>query len=336
MKFSVALPSAYEGLGYPIGMVRDPAVFARLARAAESLGYDAVWANDHLSTPRFLRGAGGGRPSFYEPLVTLAHLAAVTARIGLGTAVLALPLRDPVLLAKQLATLDVLSRGRLVAGVGLGAYPEELAAVRPGRAGPRAARFDELLAALRTLLDEGGGTYRGRTVRFADVELAPAPLQRPLPLYIGGHGTEAVARAARWGQGWMPGWRPLGELRERVALLRDRLVAAGRDPRAVAVAPELSASIARRHEDAVARYESSRFVRHRRARDRTGRDASLMTASNLVGSAEAVRARVAALAEAGVDHCAALAFPAESVDELLEQWQAFAEDVMRPVRASVS
>src|SRR5581483_118522 len=202
VKFSVALPSAYEGLGYPIGMVRDPAVFARLARAAESLGYDAVWANDHLSTPRFLRGAGGGRPSFYEPLVTLAHLAAVTARIGLGTAVLVLP------------------RGRLVAGVGLGAYPEELAAVRPGRAGPRAARFDELLAALRTLLDEGGGTYRGRTVRFADVELAPAPLQRPLPLYIGGHGTEAVARAARWGQGWMPGWRPLGELRERVALLR--------------------------------------------------------------------------------------------------------------------
>jgi probable F420-dependent oxidoreductase len=328
VKFSVALPSAYEGLGYPIGMVRDPAAIARLARAAESFGYEAVWANDHLSTPRFLRGAGD-RPLFYEPLVTLAHLAAVTERIGLGTAVLALPLRDPVLLAKQLATLDVLSRGRLVAGVGLGAYPEELADARPDLAGPRAERFEEMLGALRMLLDEGGGTYRGRTVRFADVELAPAALQRPLPMYIGGHGTAAIARAARWGQGWMPGWRPLAELRERIAVLRERLAVAGRDPHAVAIAPELSATIARRHEDAVARYESSRFVRHRRARDRTGRDPAAMTVSNLVGSADAIRDRVAALAEAGVDHCAALAFPAESVDELIEQWQLFAEEVCR-------
>jgi len=328
VKFSVALPSAYEGLGYPIGMMRDPAAIARLARAAESFGYAVVWANDHLSTPHFLRGAGD-RPLFYEPLVTLAHLAAVTERIGLGTAVLALPLRDPVLLAKQLATLDVLSRGRLVAGVGLGAYPEELADARPDLAGRRAERFEEMLGALRMLLDDGGGTYRGRTVRFADVELAPAALQRPLPMYIGGHGTAAIARAARWGQGWMPGWRPLAELRERIAVLRERLASAGRDPHAVAIAPELSATIARRHEDAVARYESSRFVRHRHARDRTGRDPSAMTAANLVGSADAIRDRVAALAEAGVDHCAALAFPAESVDELIEQWQLFAEEVCR-------
>ena len=330
MKFSVALPNAYEGLGYPIGFTRDESTFARLAGIAESLGFDALWANDHLSTPRFLRGAADGPPRFFEPLLTLAHIAATTTRIRLGTAVLALPLRDPVALAKQIATLDVLSGGRVTLGVGLGAYPEELAAAHPewARSG-RAAVFTEAIEALRLVLDEGGGSYHGRSFEFEDVELAPRTSQRPLPIYVGGHTTGAMVRAARWGQGWMPGWRPLPELRERIAALRDRLVATGRDAHAVEVAPELSARVSRDHEDAVRQYETSRFVQHRRSRDRTGRDPALMTASNLVGSPEAILERVAALASAGVDHCAALAFPAETVGELIEQWQLFAAEVLR-------
>lgn len=274
-----------------------------------------MWANDHLLTPRFLRAGVAGPPNFYEPLVTLAHVAAVTQRIRLGTAVVALPLRDPQLLAKQAATLDALTGGRLVLGVGLGAYPEELAESQPARARRgRAAVFDEHLAALRDLLRRD--------------DRAPASVQRPIPVYIGGHGTQAIERAARFGQGWIPGWQPIAVVRERVALLRERLADAGRNARAVEIAPELSATIASRHEDAVRRYETSRFVRHRLSRDRTGRDGGLMTASNLVGSADAIRERVAALAEAGVDHCATLAFPAETVSELLEQWEQFATEVM--------
>ena len=323
MRFSVALHTAYEGLGYPVGFTADAATFARLAQAAESLGYDALWANDHLLTPRFLRGSAEGPPNFYEPLVTLAHVAAVTKRVRLGTAVLALPLRDPQLLAKQAATLDALTGGRLMLGVGVGAYPEELAESHPDRARRgRTAVFDEHLAALRALLDSG--------------DRAPAPIQRPLPLYIGGHGTRAIVHAAGLGQGWIPGWQPIAVVEERVRLLRARLAAAGRDERAVEVAPELSATIANRHEDAVRRYETSRFVRHRLSRDRSGRDGGLMTASNLVGSSEAIRERVAALAAAGVDHCAALAFPAESVTELLEQWEQFATEVARPMGYTAS
>ena len=295
----------------------------RLAKAAESLGYDALWANDHLLTPRSLRDAADGPPNFYEPLITLAHVAAVTTRIRLGTAVLALPLRDPQLLAKQVATLDALTGGRVMLGVGLGAYPEELAESHPdlARRG-RGAVFDERLAALHDLLDGG--------------DRAPAPVQQPIPLYVGGHGTRAIERAARYGQGWIPGWQPIAVVRERVTLLRTRLAGAGRDANAVEVAPELSATIAPRHEDAVRRYEASRFVRHRLSHDRAGRDGSLMTASNLVGSADAICERVAALAEAGVDHCAALAFPAETVGELLEQWEQFARDVVRPMRTGSS
>lgn len=321
MKFSVALHTAYEGLGYPVGFIGDATTFAHLAQAAESLGYDAVWANDHLVTPRFLQCGVDGPPNFYEPLITLATVATATKRVRLGTAVLALPLRDPRLLAKQAATLDALTGGRLMLGVGLGAYSEELARSHPGRARRgRAAVFEEHLAALRDLLDSR--------------DQAPSPAQHPLPLYIGGHGMRAVEHAARHGQGWIPGWQPLAVLRERVALLRARLADAGRDTHAVEVAPEISATIAIRHEDAVRRYETSRFVRHRLSHDRTGRDGELMSASNLVGSPEAILERVAALAEAGVDHCAAIAFPAETVTELLEQWDQFATDVVRPMRTA--
>jgi probable F420-dependent oxidoreductase len=334
LKFSVALPSSYEGLGYPIGMVRDGSTFVRLARAAEALGYDGVWANDHLITPRFLRDSDDGAPNFYEPLVVLAQIAGATERIRIGTAVVALPLRDPLALAKQVATLDVLSGGRLTLGVGAGAYPEEFAAVRPERsAADRRASFDETLMALRQLVDEGGGSFEGRWVRFGGVELSPAPVQRPFPIYVGGHTPRAIERAARVGQGWMPGWRPTPELREWILRLDELVAGAGRPAGSVEVAPELSATIAPRHEDAVRRYEESRFARHRRSRDPAKRDPALVTTSNLVGSADTIQEKVAALAEAGVDHCAALAFPAETIDELQDQWGHFAAEILSPARA---
>lgn len=333
MRFSVALPTSYEGLGYPVGFAYDSSTFVRLARAAEALGYDGVWANDHLVTPRFLRESGDGAPRFYEPLLVLAQIAGATDRIRLGTAVVALPLRDPLALAKQVATLDVLSSGRLTLGVGVGAYPEEFAAVHPDR-GPedRGATFIENLAALRQLLDQGGGSYAGRWVRFDDVELSPEPAQRPFPIYIGGHTQLAIERAARSCQGWMPGWRPIAELREWIVRLRQRLAEVGRSADSVEVAPELSATIARRHEDAVRRYEASRFARHRRSHDPAKRDPALVIASNLVGSPEAILERLAELADAGVDHCAAIAFPAETVDELIGQWELFSEEVLSLVR----
>jgi probable F420-dependent oxidoreductase len=333
VRFSVALPTSYEGLGYPVGFVRDGSTFVRLARAAEALGYDGVWANDHLVTPRFLRESREGPPRFYEPLVVLAQVAGATDRIRIGSAVVALPLRDPLALAKQVATLDVLSNGRLTLGVGVGAYPEEFAAVHPERVpGDRSATFRENLAALRQLLDQGGGSYAGRWVRFDDVELSPRPVQRPFPLYIGGHTQRAIERAARWGQGWMPGWRPIAELREWIARLHERLTEVGRRAGSVEVAPELSATIARRHEDAVHRYERSRFAQHRRSHDPAKRDPALVIASNLVGGPEAILERLAALADAGVDHCAAIAFPAETVDELLEQWELFSAEILSRAR----
>lgn len=295
MRFGVALHNAYEGLGYPIGFAADPSLFARLARTAETLGYDSVWVNDHAVVPRFL---AGDRPHWYPALPTLAQAAAVTTRVRLGTAVIALPLHDPVVLARDAAALQASSGGRLVLGVGLGAFREEYVALGGSRA-PRRGILDDGITVLRSRLDA--------------------------PLYVGGHGERAVDRAARVADGWIPGWQPPDVLRERVARLRETAAAAGRPP--VAVALELSARIADRHEDAVREYEESRLVRHRRSRDTSGRDLSLMTASNLVGSAETIRDKVAMLEELGVDECGALAFPAEDEAELVDQWERFARAV---------
>src|SRR5581483_5801962 len=141
---------------------------------------------------------------FYELLVTLAAIAGATERVRLGTAVLVLPLREPVTLAHQVATLDQLSGGRLVLGVGLGSYREEFEAVWPRRAGVvRGEVMDELLVALRLLLSERRAAMSGEHVAF-DVELHPKPAQERLPILVGGNHPNALRRAVTAGDGWIP------------------------------------------------------------------------------------------------------------------------------------
>src|SRR6185436_6280145 len=121
MRFSVHLPTCTEGLVNPVPFA-EPADFVRIARMAERLGYDGVWGNDHITAAPYVRTRYADPPNFYEVLITLATVGAVTERVQLGTAVMVLPLRDPVLLAKQVATLDRLTGGRAVLAVGVGAY----------------------------------------------------------------------------------------------------------------------------------------------------------------------------------------------------------------------
>ena len=140
-----------------------------------------------------------------EAVVVLAHLAAVTSRVRLATGVLVLPQRHPVLLAKQLASLDVLSKGRLIVGVGVGHVGAELAALGASLA-DRGARTDEYLAALRALWAEPTPAFAGRFTAFAGVIERPRPVQRPHPpIVIGGHSPAAFRRAVLSGNGWY-GW----------------------------------------------------------------------------------------------------------------------------------
>jgi probable F420-dependent oxidoreductase len=329
MKFSVGLPTGFEGLMLPIPFVK-PDDFVTLGQTAERLGYDSVWGNDHLTTQHYVRRLYPDTPpAFYDVFVTLAVIGAVTTRLRLGTALLVLPMRDPLWVAKQSATLDQLSRGRFILGTGIGAYREEFEAWGPRLAGARRGEMaDEALELLHRLFTEREVSFEGRHYACRAVEMFPKPRQTPFPIFVGGHNLENVRRAARWGQGWLPGWRPFEELAERIALLRRHATELGRDPDVIEVAPQFSVTIAKTMEAAERTYMASGLVAHRTSLAYTGRDLSRQVEANLVGSPDVIREKVAKLAAIGVHHCSALMFPTHTMTEMLEQMQWFAETVV--------
>jgi probable F420-dependent oxidoreductase len=331
MKFSVCLPTGFEGVMHPVPFVQ-PEDFVRLARKCEALGYHSVWGNDHITTQRYVRELFPDRPpNFFEVFTTLSFMAAATTRLAVGTAVCVIPMRDPLWIAKQAATLDQLSGGRLILGVGIGAYREEFEAWAPRirASAKRGEMLEEGYAAIRALLAERIVDFDGKYYAYRDVEMYPKPKQSPFPIYFGGHNLEAVERAAKWGAGWLPGWRPWAELKNRIEQLRARCAELGRAPNAVEIAPEFSVTIAKTPEEAERRYMASGLVAHRKSLAYTGRDLSQQVVANLVGSPELILEKVAGLEAIGVDHCCALMFPADTMAEYEEQIEWFAKTVIR-------
>lgn len=329
MKFSISLPTGFEGVMYPIPFVA-PEDFVRLAVMCERLGYQSVWGNDHITTQEYVRALFPGTPpSFYEVMTVLSFCAAATTTLKVGTAVAVLPMRDPFWLAKQVTTIDRMSGGRLILGVGIGAYRKEFAAWAPRLAGTarRGEMLDEGLALMRRLLTEPSVTHEGKYYACRDIEMFPKPAQDPFPLWIGGHNLAAVERAARFGTGWLPGWRPWPELAERIKGLKRRAAELGRDPAATEIAPQFSVTVAKTAEEAERRYMASGLVAHRKSLAYTGRDLSQQVVANLVGSPDLIREKVAGLAAIGVDHACALMIPADTMAEFEEQVHWLAETV---------
>jgi probable F420-dependent oxidoreductase len=333
MKFSVCLATGFEGVMYPIPFVR-PQDFVRQAKRCENLGYHSVWGNDHVTTQNYVRELHPGTPpSFYEPTIVLAAISAVTTTLKLGTALTVLPMRDPVYLAKQALTLDQISGGRFIMAVGLGAYREEFLAWGGARVAKarRGDMMDEALAALQALFSEPRCSFEGKYYSFRDIEMFPKSRAQPFQLYVGGHNLEALERAARYGRGWLPGWRPLHEMAERIQQLKQRAAELGRDPSEIEVAPQFSVTIDRTLEAAEQRYMASGLVAHRKSLAYTGRDLSHQMSANLVGSPDVILEKVAKLRAMGVDHCCALMFPVNSMAEMDEQIERFATDVVAKI-----
>jgi probable F420-dependent oxidoreductase len=211
---------------------------AREAALAESAGFEALWVGDHVALPLDL-GEAAEVPRL-EALVTLSYLAAATTRARLGVGVLVLPQRQPVLLAKQLSSIDILSRGRLTVGIGVGYVEGELKALGTPLA-ERGPRTDEYIAALRALWEGAAAHYTGRFVAFDSIVQQPRPVQRPHPpIVIGGHSPAAFRRAALEGDGWY-GWQlGLDETAQSLARLRaavDRHRPPGRAPLEITITP---------------------------------------------------------------------------------------------------
>lgn len=169
------------------------------ARAAQALGYHSVWANDHVIAPTARPEMG----HIIEPLTTLASVVHLVPTLQLGTSTLVLPQRDPILVAKQVAALDVLSGGRFILGVGVGWLEEEFGLLHADFA-QRGAIADEAIEAIRTLWQEQEATFHGRFFEFADAVSFPKPLCGTVPIWVCGNTRAAIRRAARTGDAWNP------------------------------------------------------------------------------------------------------------------------------------
>jgi probable F420-dependent oxidoreductase len=180
-----------------------PEAVMRVARAAEAAGFESLWGGEHvvLPDPQAPPSPMAPTDSILDPIVALAYGAAVTTKVRLGTGIIILPQRNPLVLAKQLASLDALSGGRLIAGLGVGYLEAEFRALGAPFE-DRGRVTDEYLAAMRAIWGETTLAFRGRFVSFSDVQAHPRPVQRPLPIVIGGRTPPAFRRAVQQGQGW--------------------------------------------------------------------------------------------------------------------------------------
>ena len=237
MTFGCTIPSR--------GTLATPQDLKTLAARAEDMGFDHLWVSDHIVIPKQVYSAypytPDGVPPFdpgqpyCEPLSTLCYLAAATRRIKLGVHVLVLPYREPVFTAKIISTLDHLSGGRAIVGVGVGWMEEEFLALGQDTYAHRGAVTDEHIRIYKELWTQDSPSFQGRYHRFDELEFLPKPVQKPHPpIWVGGHSTPAMKRAARLGDGWMPvGLRPPAglepdEMAQQVARLRSMTEAAGR------------------------------------------------------------------------------------------------------------
>ena len=247
MEFGFYLPNSGEGA--------QPDALASIASLGDRLGYNSMVAPDHILMPRqvesvypysvtgnILAGGNSGAGEWPEQITMLAFLAGVTERIRLVTSVMIVPYRNPLLCAKMLATLDMLSKGRLVVGAGVGWMEEEFELLDAPPFADRGAVTDEYLRAFIELWTAVNPSFDGQYVQFSDIIFLPKPVQQPHPpIWIGGQSRAAMRRAARLGNAWHPvGAIPAAplepeELASNLAYLHRHAERAGRDPAEIQV-----------------------------------------------------------------------------------------------------
>ncbi len=216
----------------------DPGPAKDLVVAAEEAGFESVWTVEHVIWPHQYdsvypyhpTGKMPGTPDvpIPDPLIWLTWVGAATSRIRLGTGVMILPLRNPLVLAKELATLDHLTSGRVELGIGAGWLEEEFEAVGVPFGG-RGKRVDEMIDAMRLLWSDRSASFTGEVFAFDDVSLNPKPADRAIPIVVGGQSNAAIRRTVARGDGFYPGPDSIDELKRIVAALREQCIAAGRD-----------------------------------------------------------------------------------------------------------
>ena len=302
------------------GPLAAPESIAAIARRGEDLGFGFVGVSDHVVIPRTIRsrypytvsGEYGGGGEYLEQLTTLSFVAGHTSSVRLLTSVMVLPHRSPVVAAKMLATIDVLSRGRVIVGCGVGWMREEFEALGAPPYDERGAVGNEHIHAFKELWTADVPAFEGIQVRFSDVDFAPKPAQKPHPpIWVGGESPPALRRAAQLGDGWYPignnPRHPVGtpaQLAESISRLRRYAMEAGRDPTDIDIA------------------YSGNWRDGREANTRPSGDRPVFS-----GGPRQVAADIRAFEELGVRHVK-FGFEGRSLEETLGRMERFAAEVM--------
>jgi len=226
------------------GNFATPAGARAIAAAAESAGFESIWTVEHVLVPRGYESEypydksgkmpGGETTDIPDPLVWLSYVAACTSTINLATGILIVPQRNPGVLAKEVATLDVLSGGRMVLGVGVGWLEEEFDALGVPFA-RRGTRLDDYVAAMRALWASDDASYSGEFAEFTSVVSRPRPAAGAVPIVVGGHSEAAARRAGRLGDGFFPGKGSNERLSELFDIMRAAALDHDRDPDAIEI-----------------------------------------------------------------------------------------------------
>jgi len=312
MQFGVPLPTFRK--------VASPDAIRRVAQRAEQLGFDGIWVSDHIVIPDaesdpFARGFGdatGIGGLIYEPLTVLAFAAACTSRIRLGTTVIVVPYRNPLVTAKMLSTLDVLSCGRVTAGMAVGWMEKEFNALGvPFQ--DRGALTDEYITAIKVLWTQQKPAFHGNHVRFENISFEPKPLQKPnIPIWIGGNSKNAIRRAVALADGWNPTRARVEDIETGVAYLKDLCGEHGRDPRSLTIAARLPL-----------KFFNDEVPAPRRP---------------LLGGTQKIIDEISQYRDAGVDYIildtfySAAELAGETEDSILATMESFAADVMPKLR----
>jgi probable F420-dependent oxidoreductase len=218
MKFGIAVPN--------FGLYANREQILEISALAEELRYDSLWVSDHIVIPASHKVFGD---TFHDPLVTLAYIAAGTDKLELGTSVMVLPYRNPLVLGKMVSTLDTLSRGRVILGVGTGWMEGEFEALGVNFK-ERGKVTDEYIEIMKELWTSENPEYNGDYLEFSNIKFLPKPERKPHPpIWVGGESAGAMKRAVKYGDGWHPVGLTPGTFREKAEYLKTLLPAEKRD-----------------------------------------------------------------------------------------------------------
>ena len=328
MKFSYFMPSIFEGRFATIGTVSWESMLER-AKAVEELGYDGIWVGEFVETPKdTATGFPGEPPSIYSPIALMTALAVSTQRLQITSGVFVLPFHDPIVLGREMATLDNISGGRIRIGVGLGGEVEDYRRMRQqvGKVN-RSQLLEECVLAMRSLWSEPKSSFHGRHFAFDGIESYPKPLQDPLPIHMAGKVDAVHRRIARHAQGWIEVTYDPEHMKTGVEKLRQYMEEEGRGGEKLEISRQFFMSLGETQDEAEA--NKSNAIQYKAESVLRKSVAKTIAPGNerfFIGSVEFIRERMQAYAEAGVTEMCVTFFESDAAAGI-HQLELFAKHV---------